>query len=883
MNYKNENLINRNRNKFIKNNSVLISLMEVFNKKVNEGVDFRRTTSTCVLNTDGEKPLIIYFKSPKEFKPKYDINQNTQNFMSDGGLNQKSKKFLNLLSEYPINYKYKSPIKYKKEKLNEIKKLKYNSLNFTQRKMAKNRTTMDVQSDNDDFKIIYTTERGKYIRKYLLSKPSKSQESKKRVTHKCDNANDNKKEKNKSKSNHKYNKKDLIKRLIKSIKFKDNYKTKKDKASTVFQRKKQILEKNGIDISHLNMLNGSSDEKIHKVEEEKCNNNSNNRKKGIIVENQKIPRINSDILSNEARKIRFKPNVDQFEYINKILKAHTKLPYSNVKLNNFLKNKNLSLKDNINIESKKGRNITVINEKIENGNGNKISKQEDSKTSRETNDEYPFSHKRSYRSPDELQLFMRLKKNREKKVSKINESNKQKRLQLKFQNLYKLNLESKNIVDNKSHIKKRKELNRFYIGNEVSKNSSSFIEKKDYYMALYQSQLLMNSSNIDVTSIILETFPSQSKITTGLKKKEFLDRKKAEIYKYDILKDFIKMIKLIYVKKAFICLYSNYYFINYFNNCFTFISYLNSIIRKYIFQKLIAFYKSKKEQPKTNKKEINQNALQLLSFLFKKNMFKKLLKYLKENIIKEKLENLFRIIAKPHLKNCFYVLKKCNNKNNINNSDYIDIKINYDAFKDEDVNKVSKSNDFEEIKNNDENNINANNTNAIEEENKINHDENNNNIIVSNDINIEKEVTTKINIDKKGNDEEKSNVCIEDNNQIIEINNNNNKSNDMESDKNEEIDISADKDIIPDIDWSYICSKNSSNQNVENNIVQNQNQNNEPIKDIKIDIINNINKQRENEIDDSEVDLRNVKSYSECSDIQSDSKTSKEKNKDNDN
>jgi hypothetical protein len=175
--------------------------MEVFNKKVNEGVDFRRTTSSCVLNTDGEKPRIIYFKSPKEIKPKYDKNQNIQNFMSDGGLNQKSKKFLNLLSEYPINYKFKSPIKYKKEKLNEIKKLKYNSLNFTQRKLPKNRTSMDIQSDNDDLKIIYTTERGKSIRKYLLSKPSKSQESKKRITNKCDNAiaNDNKKENNKSK------------------------------------------------------------------------------------------------------------------------------------------------------------------------------------------------------------------------------------------------------------------------------------------------------------------------------------------------------------------------------------------------------------------------------------------------------------------------------------------------------------------------------------------------------------------------------------------------------------------------------------------------------------------------------------------------------------
>ena len=900
MNYKNENLINRNRNKFIKNNSVLISLMEVFNKKVNEGVDFRRTTSSCVLNTDGEKPLIIYFKSPKEYKPKYDKNQNVQNFMSDGGLNQKNKKFLNLLSEYPINYKFKSPIKYKKEKLNEIKKLKYNSLNFTQKKLPKNRTSMDIQNDNDDSKIIYTTERGKFIRKYLLSQPSKSQEAKKRTANKFDsvNSNENKKGKKESKSNHKYDKKYLMKRLIKSIKFIENYKNKnkKNNGSNVFERKKQILEKNGVDISHLNIFNGSSDEKIDKEEEEK--NNNNNRRERKLLENS---RINSDILSNDMRRTKHKPNVDQFEYINKILQAHTKLPYSNVKLNNFFKNKNLSPKDNINIASKKGRNIAVINNRNDKENEKQIKKQEDSKTSKETNDEYPFSHKRSYRSPDELQLFMRLKKNKEKKMSKINESIKQKRLQLRFQNLYKLNLESKNIVDNKSHIKKRKELNRFYIGNEVSKNNSTFIEKKDYYMALYQSQLLMTNSNIDITNIILETFPSQCNNTTGPQKKETFDRKKSEIYNSDLLNTFIKMIKLIYVKKAFICLYQNYYIIKYCINCYTFITYLNSIIRKYAFHKLIAYYKSGKDQPKNNKNEINQNAFQILAFLFKKNIFKKLLNYYKQNLVKDKLENSFRIIAKPHLKNTFHVFKNHNNndnKNKIDNNDYIDIKINYDAFNDEKVDKESKSNNFEEIKNNDENKINTNNENKAniinklnEQENKVNHDMNNNinnnNIIASNNINKEKEIISKNNNDKKEDDEEKSNEYNVDNNQKNEINNNNynNKSNNIESDKSEEVDISADKDMIPDIDWGYLCSENSINQKEENNksLNQNINQNNEPKKDIKIDIINNINKQRENEIDDSGVDLHNVKSYSEYSDIQSDSKTSKEKNNDNDN
>lgn len=879
MNYKNENLINRNRNKFSKNKSVLISLMEVINKKENDGVDFRRTTSTCVLNTDGEKPQIIYFKSPKEFKPKYNKNQNVQNFMSDGGLNQKNKRFLNLLSNYPINYKFKSPIKYQKEKLNEMKKLKYNSMNFTQRKMPKNRTTTDIQSDNDDFKIIYTTERGKSIRKYLLSKHSKSQESKRRVTNKFDNANNNKKEKNKSKSNHKYDKKDLIKRLIKSIKFMDNNKTKKDNGSTIFKRKKQFLEKNGIDISHLNMINGSPDENIHKIEEKKNNQNGNNRKDEKKLENQNLIRIKSDILPNDVKSIKCKPNVDQFEYINKILKAHTKLPYSNIKLNNFFKNKNLSLKKNINIGSKKGRNISIINQITDKENKKKIPKQEDSKTSKEINDEYPFSHKRSYRSPDELQLFMRLKKNREKKVSKINDSNNKKRLQLKFQNLYKLNLESKNILENKSHIKKRKELNRFYIGNEVSKNNSTFVEKKDYYLALYQSQLLMTNSNIDITNIILETFPSKPNTISGLNKKRFLERKKSEFYKSDLLNTFIKMIKLIFVKKAFICLYNNYCIINYYNNLCIITSLLNSIIKKYTFQKIITYYKEKEEQPKNNKNEINQNALQVLSFFFKKMIFKKLLNYFKQNIIKEKLEILFRIIAKNHLKNSFLALKNHNNnKNNISNSNsnYIDIKINCDVFVDE-----SKSNSFEENKNNDENNIDIKNINIInklnKEENQISNERNNNNLI-SNDVNKEKELFIKNNNDKKEDDIAKNNEYYLYNNE-----NNGRNNNKIEGDKSEDLDISADKDIIPNIDWSYICCENSSNQNLETNRNKNINQNNGPNKDIKIDIINNINKQRENEIYDFEVDLRNVKSYSEYSDIQSDSKTSKDKNKDNEN
>ena len=64
------------------------------------------------MNTQGEKPLIMYQKSPNHHKIGIKVN----NYLSDGGINKKQKKYFNLISNY--SSKSKSTQKNKNNFLN---------------------------------------------------------------------------------------------------------------------------------------------------------------------------------------------------------------------------------------------------------------------------------------------------------------------------------------------------------------------------------------------------------------------------------------------------------------------------------------------------------------------------------------------------------------------------------------------------------------------------------------------------------------------------------------------------------------------------------------------------------------------------------------------
>ena len=119
------------------------------------------------------------------------------------------------------------------------------------------------------------------------------------------------------------------------------------------------------------------------------------------------------------------------------------------------------------------------------------------------NDEWPYSHKRSYRSPKELKNFKKEKRVLKREKANIEELEKNTKLFNKFKNLmnlnYKKELKTKEKENNKNiekipimksidinkaprsantrnnhyHLKKGKELNEYYIGNNSIGNHSN--------------------------------------------------------------------------------------------------------------------------------------------------------------------------------------------------------------------------------------------------------------------------------------------------------------------------------------------------------------------------------------------------------------------------
>ena len=96
---KNEELFNRMLSNKINKRHFYNSTNEKRNNNFIEEFDFKKTLNTLIINVDGERPLILFKKSPSPMKiKKSEILKN--NYMSDGGIKKRSKKFFNLISNY---------------------------------------------------------------------------------------------------------------------------------------------------------------------------------------------------------------------------------------------------------------------------------------------------------------------------------------------------------------------------------------------------------------------------------------------------------------------------------------------------------------------------------------------------------------------------------------------------------------------------------------------------------------------------------------------------------------------------------------------------------------------------------------------------------------
>jgi hypothetical protein len=157
----------------------------------------------------------------------------------------------------------------------------------------------------------------------------------------------------------------------------------------------------------------------------------------------------------------------------------------------------------------------------------------------DVNDELPYSHKRSYRSPNELIKFVKEKKLQSKQKANNDELNKNAKLFMKFKNLYNLNFkrvnnnntisihqerekekekkpEKEDVKErtisvklnstnrtikarpNNPGLKRKKEANEYFVGNSsILNNSSTLIDPNEYYLNVLESQQLLVNSGLN--------------------------------------------------------------------------------------------------------------------------------------------------------------------------------------------------------------------------------------------------------------------------------------------------------------------------------------------------------------------------------------------------
>ena len=264
-----------------------------------------------------------------------------------------------------------------------------------------------------------------------------------------------------------------------------------------------------------------------------------------------------------------------------------------------------------------------------------------------------------------MKIYTKKRNSKEKKQKEEKETEKSKKIYKKFKNLYQLNIEKVNFMNqqnirktlnikskNDELFKKKRVKNNFYIGIDSSQNDSTLIEPKEYYLTLYQSRQLIANSNIEFGDK-----NNDDKNELIIKDEKSKKRK----YKSDLIKYFIKKIKSIFQKQVLVDLYIMYFKDKYYNHYFLSLKFFIAIIKKYPFKKICLNYMSRKKEANKNKKVIY--LVEILSLILKMKVFEKIYKYcqgLQIKIIKENIEKIFKSVKKIILK---YSFEKINNNN----------------------------------------------------------------------------------------------------------------------------------------------------------------------------------------------------------------------------
>ena len=498
------------------------------------------------LNKYKSNMINVHSQSPtnkikKKFKSKTNRNTgNTKNRPKTQKVLAKNKEFIPKTAKTNIRQKnnINNNLNLKKEKTNPNLKYNYKNNNIiktnnktkkNEKKQSNNNITDNIIKNNNKYKSDKTT----------------IENEKKQEKQKNDYMND------------------LIKNAIVGFTKELNKKKKNSENQKVTGRKLDYLLENGINRNYedelengIVLMSKSKDKNLFKIKKikpkkkikiEKINtNNINNIDINYHTENDKflynnLTSSNNQILTSElsknftknknvssnnniniefdmnSNKINFEqelkkkicnPKIDQFEYLEKIRNNFKKIRNQKQKISPELINNSNSFK----FSHLKKLTNKLVNKKQSNNNIKINSKKNLQEIENiQKNDEFLYADRVSHRTQTELKKFRKKKKMEQKKEQNEEMKKKQDKIMTTLQNLIKLGDEYQYNInsnysplkirnDSKNHVKKRKVLNEYYVGTEESKNNTStFVDKQEYYKSIIESKNVLNYSKVEKT------------------------------------------------------------------------------------------------------------------------------------------------------------------------------------------------------------------------------------------------------------------------------------------------------------------------------------------------------------------------------------------------
>ena len=547
------NLINKRKSKNIISQSdinIISPLGQLESRKI---LHFQKVESVNRINTFGSQPIIVYKKSAKN------PNQNQKNS------NQISRKN----SRYEKMNKSESETKVISDGNLDKKIQKFNSFSKTQKNFNNNNKqiikTKSFQKNiiliEKDKKLKEEYERKKNLNEQKLFSKTVRDSNMRPVFPKNKNKqmtltknefydkNKNENKKNKENEDFEIKKNLMMNQLVQNAvvvemkKYQNDFNGNKKNLELIKNNKKrEYLEENGITTSTEELtINGENDKIINE------NNEQKNKKR--IYDTSSHAKINNylyqeDMIKNNnipiSPKIKNKPEIEQFEYIIKINEEKKKLISEMRKI--YHQNKpNNEIKKNNFISSKVYPSFRTKN---------KLLYEEENKTSNDTTEHsYSLKDRKNHRTTQEIHQYLKEKKLKYKQLEETKQLEKNKKLFVRFKNLYNLNMKDNNnnynkeaindnlninfkgnkkikieerkdefieteednindVLDknkvlyensqNPNNIRRKKEINDYYIGNDstIRNNNSTLVDVNEYYLNILESQQLLVNSKL---------------------------------------------------------------------------------------------------------------------------------------------------------------------------------------------------------------------------------------------------------------------------------------------------------------------------------------------------------------------------------------------------